>query len=338
MPWGGNLLRERCKSLHTRSRKSFKTPYLTLAVGLLHAIGVTSTSLGGWTMRTIYGHLTTFGVGLLLAALLTPSAKADEISATLGVAGPGNYAILFLSTSGQPQMNGPGTTNGNVGYNGSSTLQLNGSAGPEIHGNLILGNSASVNNSGQVTGSILTGQSATLNAAQTAALNAVTTFNGLTPTSTMTSINGSLTIFGSAGLNVIDLGGIQLGNGQTLTFNAPAGAEFVINDAGNLVLNSGLIQETGGVLTTDLVFNVAGKVQTSGGLNNESVINGIVLDQSGQIALSPGAINGELIAGGNNPQIVSGGSVNQMTTVPEPSTLLLFGAGLSGLLLRRRRT
>jgi len=231
-------------------------------------------------------------------------------------------------------MNGPGTTNGNVGYNGSTTLQLNGSSGPEINGNLILGNSASVNTPGQVTGAILTGQGTTLNAAQAAALNAVTVFNALTPTLGLTSVNGSLTITGVAGLNVIDLTGINLGNGQTLDLAGPAGAEFVINDSGNLVLNSGLIEETGGLLTDDVVFNVAGNVQTSGGLNNESVIDGIVLDKSGQINLAPGEINGELIAGGNNPQIVSGASVNQViNNTPEPSTLLLLSMGLGGFLL-----
>lgn len=276
-------------------------------------------------------------VALLFILLFTAAAKADTISSALGVAGPGNYAILFLSTSGQPQMNGPGTTTGNVGYNGSTSLQLNGSAGPEINGNLILGNNATVNNPAQVTGTIFTNQSAQLNAAQAAAINAASFFNGLTPTSVMTVVNGTTTIIGSAGLNVLNLTGITLGNGQTLTLSGPAGAQFVINVSGNMALNSGLIQETGGLLASDVVFNVAGKVQTSGGLNNESVINGIVLDLSGQIALSPGAINGELIAGGNNPQIVSGGSVTGIVSAPEPSSLLLLSMGITGLFLLRRR-
>lgn len=280
-----------------------------------------------------------FGLALLFAILLAPSARANTISATLGVAGPSNYAILFLSTSGQPQMNGPGASSGNVGYNGSTTLQLNGSSGPEVNGNLILGNNASVNNPAQVTGTIFTNQSAQLNAAEAAAISASAVFNGLTPTSAMTVVNGTTTIVGSAGLNVINLTGITLGNGQTLTLNGPAGAQFVINVSGNIVLNSASIILAGGLLNTDVVYNVAGKVQTSGGLSNLSVINGIVLDLTGQIAMAPGSINGELIAGGNNPQIVSGGFVTGGggTTVPEPSSLLLLSMGLGSLLLLRRR-
>jgi len=285
-----------------------------------------------------YRLSTLFGLALLSTVLLAPAARANTISATLGVAGPANYSILFLSTSGQPQMNGPGTSSGNVGYNGSTTLQLNGSSGPEVNGNLILGNNASVNNPAQVTGTIFTNQSAQLNAAEAAAIAAAAIFNGLTPTSAMTVVNGSTTIIGSAGLNVINLTGITLGNGQKLTLNGPAGAQFVINVSGNIVLNSASIVETGGLLNTDVVFNVGGKVQTSGGLNNLSVINGIVLDLTGQIAMSPGSINGELIAGGNNPQIVSGGFVNGTTTVPEPSSLLLLSMGLGSLLLLRRRS
>jgi len=285
-----------------------------------------------------YRLSTLFGLALLSTVLLAPAARANTISATLGVAGPANYSILFLSTSGQPQMNGPGTSSGNVGYNGSTTLQLNGSSGPEVNGNLILGNNASVNNPAQVTGTIFTNQSAQLNAAEAAAIAAAAVFNGLTPTSAMTVVNGTTTIIGTAGLNVINLTGITLGNCQTLTLNGPAGAQFVINVSGNIVLNSASIVETGGLLNTDVVFNVGGKVQTSGGLNNLSVINGIVLDLTGQIAMAPGAINGELIAGGNNPQIVSGGFVNGTTNVPEPSSLLLLSMGLGSLLLLRRRS
>jgi len=289
------------------------------------------------TSAAIYRLSTFLGAALLFTVLPASSARANTISATLGVAGPGNYSILFLSTSGQPQMNGPGTTTGTVGYNGSTTLQLNGSSGPEINGNLILGNSASVNNTAQVTGTIFTNQSAQLNAAQAAAISASAVFNGLTPTSVMTVVNGTTTIIGSAGLNVIDLTGITLGNGQTLTLSGLAGAQFVINVSGNIVLNSASIILAGGILNTDVVYNVGGKVQTSGGLNNLSVINGIVLDLAGQIAMAPGSINGELIAGGNNPQIVSGGFVNGTTNVPEPSSLLLLSMGLGSLLLLRRR-
>lgn len=287
-------------------------------------------------MTTATARLSVFAAALVFALLLTASAQANTISSALGVAGPSNYAILFLSTSGQPQMNGPGGSTGNVGYNGSTSLQLNGSAGPEINGNLILGNSATVNNVAQVTGTIFTNQSAQLNAAQAAAISASSFFNGLTPTSVVTVVNGTATIIGSAGLNVLNLSGITLGNGQTLTLSGPAGAEFVINVSGNMVLNSASIVETGGLLATDVVFNVAGNVQTSGGLNNLSVINGIVLDLTGQIAMAPGSIQGELIAGGNNPQIVSGGFVTGTTTVPEPSSLLLLSMGVGGLLLFRR--
>ena len=46
-------------------------------------------------------------------------------------------------------------------------------------------------------------------------------------------------------------GGINLGNGQTLTLNGSAGSQFVINSP-SMTLNSGKIALTGGVTANDV--------------------------------------------------------------------------------------
>jgi hypothetical protein len=97
-------------------------------------------------------------------------------------------------------------------------------------------------------------------------------------------------------------------------------------------LNSGKILLTGGIGVTDVIFNIEASgnaISTSGGLNNESVINGIVLAPNSGVAMSPGLINGELIAGGSTIHLVSGGSVDG---VPVPVPAPLIGRGLPVLL------
>jgi hypothetical protein len=266
-------------------------------------------------------------------------ARADFISSTLGAAGPSDFALLTLSGATDIALNGPGTTNGNVGISspssGTANLQLNASGGlPAIVGNLFLGNSATLNNAAQVSGSVFTNQNALLFAANTAAINAASTFAGLATTQSVGSaINGNITIIGTPGLNVVDVSAINLGNGQTLTLSGPAGSEFIINSP-SMTLNSGRIILAGGVTANDVVFNLTGTgndLQTSGGLNNESVINGVVLDAKGSVGMAPGLINGELIAGGQSVHLVSGASVNAAQgppAIPEPSGWLLFGTGL----------
>jgi hypothetical protein len=84
--------------------------------------------------------------------------------------------------------------------------------------------------------------------------------------------------------------------------NGPAGSQFVINDSGDLTLNSGRINLTGGLTPDDVVVDLTSSgnnLSSSGGLNNESVINGIVLDAVDGVAMALGLINGELIAGGS---------------------------------------
>jgi hypothetical protein len=299
--------------------------------------------------------LTSRRLGLVLLAVLfggLPAARADFISNTLGTAGPSNFAVLALSGATDIALNGPGTTNGNVGISsppsGTANLQLNGSAGPSINGNLFLGNNATLNNTAQVQGNVFTNQNAYLSQPNIDARNAASTFSKLAATAgTPTVINGNTTINGGppGSLTVANVSGINLGNGQTLTLNGPAGSQFVINSP-NMVLNSGKINLTGGVTANDVVFNLTGtgnNLSTSGGLNNESVINGIVLNANGGVAMAPGLINGELIAGGQSIHLVSGASVNSLPptpSVPEPASLVLVtlsGLGMAALIRRQSR-
>jgi hypothetical protein len=275
--------------------------------------------------------LTIFVVGLLSGS----PAKADFISSTLGAAGPSHWSILTLTGASDIALNGPGTSNGAVGIS-HGTLALNGSAGPEVNGNVFLATGAAISGAAsQVTGTVFTNQN--LSQANTDAVNASTTFAALAPTLTVSGnqITGTLTLNGTAGINVLNISLLNLGNHEILTLNSIAGSQWIINDSGNFTLNSGRISLTGGVVNNDVVFNVTATgnaISASGGLNNESIVNGILLAPSSGIAFAPGLVNGEVIAGGSTVHFVSGASV-----IPEPSIFALLALGAAGMLTLRRR-
>jgi len=297
------------------------------------------------------------GAGTLLLAMasLAGPCGATSVLATLGSAGPGNWGILVGPNTTDFALNGPGTTNGNVGYDGanSNQVQLNASnnapiPNEAINGNLYLAPGDTVNNASQVGGSVVSNDAA-LGSAWSAALTASSTFSLMAADVSVPggSVNGTTTVNSlCAGCtNVIDISSLNLGNGQTLTLNGSATDQFIVNVSGNFVLNSGRIVLTGGLTADDVVFNVTASgnaVQTSGGLNNESVVNGILLAPNSGIAFAPGLINGELIAGGQTVHLVSGANTNEVisiATIPEPSTYLLLAIGLMALgLFRPRRS
>jgi choice-of-anchor A domain-containing protein len=268
---------------------------------------------------------------------VAPAAHADFINDTLASAGPANWAILSTGNASPTDfaLNGPGTTTGNVGVGPTGNLQLNSSIGTAIVGNVYLSSGSTISHPGQVQGTIFTGADALLNQAATDAQHAATTFAGLAPTSPITTIDSSTkTIVGSAGVNVLNITDLNL-NGAHLTLSAPAGGQFVINDSGGFVLNSGVIDLAGGLTPSDVVFNLTGSspgVMSSGG-GNASVLNGILLAENRTIDFSPGLINGEAISDSDHIHFVSGAEVNQVPPspppmVPEPASMLLVGLGL----------
>lgn len=296
------------------------------------------------------------GVASAVLFGLAVQARADFISDTLGAAGPSNFSLFATSTSPQVQIAGAndqpplpgGGVIGNVGIDNTATFQVSGPA--SVTGNVyLLGSASQFNNSsnaanGGLGGTVFTGgvgpNGTTLSQANTAALNASTTFAGLSGTS-IGAINGTTTITAAnpGGINVLNTTGINLGNGQTLTLSGPAGTEFIINNSGGITLNSGSIVTAGGVGQNDVVINMTGSgntVSTSGGLNNESVIDAILLDPgpNGKFQLTPGLVNGEVIGGGQI-SLASGAAV-----VPAPPSFVLMGLGglvFMGLTVLSRR-
>jgi hypothetical protein len=210
-------------------------------------------------------HMRIAVLGACLAVCFSP-VWADSIVAELGVAGPEYYGIV--TNSAAPHMNGPGTSNGNVAVlNSGASLQLAGSAGPSISGNVYLANGASVQPAtGQVTGSTLSLPNA--NVIASTAASAAGYFGNLAPTNSISSITSTeaITSSGSGATNVLDISNFKLGNQQVLTLSGGAHDQFVFNITGGLTLNSGEIQLAGGLLPTDVVFNIeSGDLQTSGG-------------------------------------------------------------------------
>ncbi len=284
----------------------------------------------------------------LIATLLLASVvevRADFISDTLGTAGPSNYSLLSIGTGNSDvAFSGPGTSTGNVGVL-SGKLSLSSSTPPAIIGNVYYGSGASSNfsASNQLQGTVFTGQQATLTQARTDALNASSTFAGLTPTLSVSggAITSSMTLNGSSGVNVVNISNLNL-NGETLTLNGAKGSMFVINDSGNFVLNSGKITLTGGLTANDVVFNITGPannaVQTSGG-GNASEINGIILAPNSGTAFSPALVNGEVIAGGSTIHFASGAEViGQPAATPAPPSVILLGLGGVALLVVSARS
>jgi choice-of-anchor A domain-containing protein len=85
----------------------------------------------------------------------------------------------------------------------------------------------------------------------------------LAPTNSTSAINigkwQSASITGSAGVNVLDLSSLEMGENTTLTLSAPAGGSFVLNVSGEMRIgNTAKILVAGGLDASNVVLNFTG--------------------------------------------------------------------------------
>jgi len=132
-----------------------------------------------------------------------------------------------------------------------------------------------------------------------------------------------------------------MGNGEALILNGQnLGAYFVFNISDDFKMNGpSSISLTGGLDYSDVLFNIVGTkdVAFSGG-GNSAVATGILLAPNAKLQFSPGQWTGELI-GGKDISLVSGAQAHWLAptnTVPEPASMILFGAGFLAAAVRKR--
>lgn len=244
----------------------------------------------------------------------------------LADAAPENFAVLGLGSPTNISITGPSRIFGtvaNVGVAGSS--QFNMSDG-FVRGKLILSSSASYQITGPsiVKGGIVTND-ALLTSAVACADQASQYYGGLPATPGTPNVinisnpNGNITISGNAALTVVNVTDLILNGGSTVTLTSNRSARFVINDTGRFVLQgASRIVVAGTVIPSNVLFNVVGPgqdVAMGGGTKNNvptSQAYGILLAPDRNISLSPGFVRPEVIGGGAQINITSGGQVKDL--------------------------
>jgi hypothetical protein len=287
-------------------------------------------------------------------------ATAFQASASFSLGDAANYAVLFEGGGGNTLNinNGPGlnglAVNGNIGIGGTGHLQLSGPL--TINGNIDFAGTVDDNGPYPSSGNIHV--NGTISGSQAIVTTALTYLNSLSTTlggeaGTGVTITGNQTINASDG-NLVN--GDRVFTANTSSFNT--GETLTINGDGlhNVVFNfsadasfGGMIVLTGGLTSDQVLFNIIGGANLTGGHtlsinNNGKILTGTFLDPNGTISMDHSVLNGRLFGGDtHNEQIVSGSLINAPPpAVPEPTTfiagaLLLLPFGASTLRILRRK-
>ncbi len=302
------------------------------------------------------------GIGIAFASVapahavwIGKNSANQTVTVDLKTSGPDNFSVLAVGGSSNTLSFGSGTFNGNIG-----DAHINPAlSGGTINGNVFLGNGIDSSNlvgHGIINGTVFSNQDSFLsqpiadaNAGAAAALSLKSTISQTTITDSWFGSNTTKTITGSttAGeTNVLKLSSINLTQGQTLILKAgAANQKFLLEVTGtfNLSNSSSIVVDTGsGLAPLDVLYALGASTNltASGTLSRASIIDGIILASAGNINISYGQVNGEVI-GACDLVFGQTSTSNGFSPIPEVSAFLpllgMFSFATGGQLLMRRR-
>ena len=275
-------------------------------------------------------------------------AQADSIP--LGNAA--NYSVLFTGMGSRNLSITNATITGNVGVGDNGTMQF----GPgTITGGLDFGAAYA----GQYSNNGSTGGPTGVNYGVAAVASAMSTMSALNSSfaglGNSLAINGTQTINESAGqldtvngttYRVFSVTSYSVGNGNLVTINgdgsgAPVVFNFIFNSSFTL---GGDVALTGGLADNQVLWNLPGTGKNARAitLNTDAsdypplAFQGIILANIDSLTVENANLDGQLLGGNSNEMVIDSSTINIPIT-PEPATLSLFGAGLVGLVVLRRR-
>ena len=282
----------------------------------------------------------------MLVLFCNSSALADTFG--LGTAGPSNWGILETGSGSTVSMtnntgitvnSGASSSQANLGINAASKLNQSGTVVIQGTYYKFSTNADSTTSGFTARGGVNTSSTGTITTAATQASAASSNLAGLTPNQSLGTITSSATISATVpGRNVINVTGISLGNGTTLTLSGSATQSFVINVTGTSNVTFDNISLAGGLTAANVIINVLhGDTVTD---NSPGTVNGIIMDINGSVSLTNNdTVNGEIISG-NNISLSNNSDVEVVQTVPEASTITYFTLGplsLVAVMLVHRR-
>jgi hypothetical protein len=224
----------------------------------------------------------------------------------------GQYNVLALAGSKIDITNPQTVIMGNVGLDAHAKENF---SDGQIQGHLIIDATADISHTNNVKYGGPT-QIVNTAAADAAAIDASNQIAAMTPTQTIAGIRNSMTIAGNGGINVINVGSIQLDGSSALTLQGGANDYFYINVAGKFAMTGNTAISLDGVQQSHVIFNILGSGEQVA-FTGKSFGQGTFLAVNRDVAVSGATVFGQIIAAeGRQIAITSGAHVCGVPFVP----------------------